>query len=156
MLDARSAPVLGCCHGIDLETAAWFAPAGVTKDEQSKMRVPHTAANCRFCLVQVASALCASYIGGSVNFAAVSQSLGLAPGPLLAASMAADNIAMAAYLTAIMIIPAKNMIDSAHRPPTVAAAAAGGVKSATEASSHQHHARDVVMGQSAQTATSMT
>ena len=30
--------------------------------------------------LQVASALCASYIGGSVNFAAVSQSLGLTPG----------------------------------------------------------------------------
>ena len=107
----------------------------------------------------MASALCASYIGGSVNFAAVSQSLGLAPGPLLAASMAADNIAMAAYLTAIMVIPAKNMIDSAHSPPTVAAAAAGGVKSAVEASSHQHHAQDapdVVMGQSAQPATKMT
>ncbi len=108
----------------------------------------------------MASALCASYIGGSVNFAAVSQSLGLAPGPLLAASMAADNIAMAAYLTAIMVIPAKNMIDSAHSPPTVVADAAGrGVKSAVEASSHQHHAQDapdVVMGQSAQPATKMT
>ena len=110
------------------------------------MRVPYTAANCCFCLIQVASALCARYIGGSVNFAAVSQSLGLAPGPLLAASMAADNIAMAAYLTAIMVIPAKNMIDSAHSPPTVAAdAAAGGVKSVVEAS-------DVVMGQSAHVA----
>jgi len=108
----------------------------------------------------VASALCASYIGGSVNFAAVSQSLGLAPGPLLAASMAADNIAMAVYLTAIMVIPAKNMIDSAHHPSTAAAAAAagGGVKSAVETSSHQHHAqaaRDVDMGQSAHLATNM-
>jgi len=104
--------------------------------------------------------LCASYIGGSVNFAAVSQSLGLAPGPLLAASMAADNIAMAVYLTAIMVIPAKNMIDSAHHPSTAAAAAAagGGVKSAVETSSHQHHAqaaRDVDMGQSAHLATNM-
>ena len=49
--------------------------------------------------MQVASALCASYVGGSVNFAATSQSLGLTPGPVLAASMAADNIAMAMYLT---------------------------------------------------------
>ena len=40
-----------------------------------------------------------SYVGGSVNFAATSQSLGLTPGPVLAASMAADNIAMAIYLT---------------------------------------------------------
>ena len=64
--------------------------------------------------MQVASALCASYIGGSVNFAAVSQSLGLTPGPLLAASMAADNIAMAAYLTAIMIIPATATVKTAE------------------------------------------
>lgn len=106
---------------------------------------------------KVASALCASYIGGSVNFAAVSQSLGLAPGPLLAASMAADNIAMAAYLTAIMVIPAKNMIDSAHSPPTVAAAAAGGVRSTVEASSHQHQAQaahDVLVGDTVNGATS--
>lgn len=59
--------------------------------------------------------MCASYIGGSVNFAAVSQSLGLTPGPLLAASMAADNIAMAVYLTAIMVIPAKNVAASQNR-----------------------------------------
>ena len=75
--------------------------------------------------------------------------------------MAADNIAMAAYLTAIMVIPAKNMIDSAHSLPTAAAAAATGegVKSAVEASSHQHHAQDahdVGMGQSAHPATKMT
>ena len=73
--------------------------------------------------------------------------------------MAADNIAMAAYLTAIMVIPAKNMTHSAHSPPAVAAAAAGGgVSSAAEASSHQHHAqdaRDVVMGQSAHPATTI-
>ena len=71
--------------------------------------------------MQVASALCASYIGGSVNFAAVSQTLGLTPGPLLAASMAADNIAMAAYLTAIMIIPATATIEkaSATEPASV-------------------------------------
>lgn len=56
---------------------------------------------------KVASALCASYVGGSVNFAATSQSLGLTPGPVLAASMAADNIAMAIYLTGIMLIPAE-------------------------------------------------
>ena len=71
--------------------------------------------------VQVASALCASYIGGSVNFAAVSQSLGLTPGPLLAASMAADNIAMAAYLTAIMIIPARNIGTISQRPDSAIA-----------------------------------
>lgn len=32
--------------------------------------------------------------------------------------MAADNIAMAAYLTAIMVIPAKNIMPSASSPST--------------------------------------
>ena len=41
--------------------------------------------------MQLASALAASYVGGSVNFAAVSQSLNLA-GPSMAAAMAADNV----------------------------------------------------------------
>ncbi len=47
---------------------------------------------------KMAAALCASYIGGSVNFAATAQTLGLQAGPLLAGAMAADNIAMAAYI----------------------------------------------------------
>ena len=38
--------------------------------------------------LQLAAALTASYIGGSINFAAVSASLA-APGPLIAAAMAA-------------------------------------------------------------------
>lgn len=44
---------------------------------------------------KVAAALCASYIGGAVNFAAVSQAVALAPGPLLAAAMTADNVVSA-------------------------------------------------------------
>ena len=43
---------------------------------------------------KVAAALCGSYVGGSVNFAAVSMALGLPPGPLLAAAMSADMVAM--------------------------------------------------------------
>jgi hypothetical protein len=68
---------------------------------------------------KVAAALCASYIGGSVNFAAVSRSLGLAPG-LLAGSMAADNCAMAVYILAIMSIPAEE-----RRPAATATVAPG-------------------------------
>lgn len=67
--------------------------------------------------VQVAAALCASYVGGSLNFAAVAASLDLAPGPLLAAAMAADNIMMAVYLAAVGVCPA-------DPPPARAAGAA--------------------------------
>ena len=52
-----------------------------------------------------------SYIGGSVNFAAVSGLLGLSSGATLAAAMTADNLAMAAYIAIIMSIPAS-------RPPS--------------------------------------
>ncbi len=50
------------------------------------------------CAAQVAAALCASYVGGSVNFAAVSVALGLPQGTTLAAAMAADVLVMAVRL----------------------------------------------------------
>ena len=53
---------------------------------------------------KIAAALAASYIGGSINFAATSAALGLAP-KLLAGAMAADNIAMALYLAVISAWP---------------------------------------------------
>lgn len=46
---------------------------------------------------KVAAALCGSYIGGSLNFAAVSQALSLSPA-VAAGAMAADNVAMAVYI----------------------------------------------------------
>ena len=55
---------------------------------------------------RVAACLCASYVGGSLNYAATAQALGLdaAPGgqAALAAGMAADNLAMAVFLSALM------------------------------------------------------
>lgn len=53
---------------------------------------------------KIAAALAASYIGGSLNFAATAAALGLAP-KLLAGAMAADNIAMALYLAVISAWP---------------------------------------------------
>jgi Protein of unknown function (DUF819) len=53
---------------------------------------------------KIAAALAASYIGGSINFAATAATLGLAP-KLLAGAMAADNIAMALYLAVITAWP---------------------------------------------------
>ena len=55
---------------------------------------------------RVAACLCASYVGGSLNYAATAQALGLdaAPGgqAALAAGMAADNLAMAVFLSVLM------------------------------------------------------
>lgn len=50
---------------------------------------------------KLAAALCASYIGGSVNMAAVAAALAVSSAEL-ASAMAADNVAMAAYLCIIM------------------------------------------------------
>ena len=54
---------------------------------------------------KVASALCASYIGGSINFATVSGLLGFTSGSSLTGAMAADNFAMAVYIAIITAIP---------------------------------------------------
>jgi uncharacterized membrane protein len=53
---------------------------------------------------KIASSLCASYVGGSVNYAATAQALGLNSPSMLAAGMAADNLAMAVYFGIIMSI----------------------------------------------------
>ena len=59
---------------------------------------------------KVAACLCASYVGGSLNYAATAQALGLDATPggqaALAAGMAADNLAMAAFLAALALVPA--------------------------------------------------
>ncbi|KAL2633570.1 hypothetical protein R1flu_005049 [Riccia fluitans] len=54
---------------------------------------------------KIASCLCSSYVGGSINYAATAQVLGLTSGSTLAAGMAADNLAMAAYFGIIMSLP---------------------------------------------------
>ncbi|GMH42307.1 hypothetical protein BSKO_10226 [Bryopsis sp. KO-2023] len=56
---------------------------------------------------KLASALCATYIGGSVNLAATAKMVGLANGSLMAATVAVDNVVMAIYLALISLIPAK-------------------------------------------------
>ena len=73
-------------------------------------------------ILQVAASLCGSYIGGSINFGAISVALGLAPGPLLAAAMAADMFAMAAYLLLISALPAPGAIQRAEQWPSATSA----------------------------------
>jgi uncharacterized membrane protein len=54
----------------------------------------------------ICAALCGSYIGGSVNFAAIIKGLGADSGAV-ASAMAADNIAMAIYIGIIMSLSAR-------------------------------------------------
>ena len=52
--------------------------------------------------MNVATALCASYIGGSVNFAAVIAALGTSLPSSVPAAMAADNLMMGGYIALLM------------------------------------------------------
>jgi uncharacterized membrane protein len=52
----------------------------------------------------MAGALCGTYIGGSINFAAISRALAL-DAALVPAAMAADNLVTALFLAAISLIP---------------------------------------------------
>lgn len=80
---------------------------------------------------QICAALCASYIGGSVNFAAVTAGLGISSRDIVAAAMTADNIAMACYISVLMALSCRNScrqfeststagsdVDSMHAPVT--------------------------------------
>lgn len=69
---------------------------------------------------KVAACLCASYVGGSLNYAGTAQALGLGVTPggqaALASGMAADNLAMAAFLAALALVKAEKPDTSAAQP----------------------------------------
>lgn len=54
---------------------------------------------------QLAAVFCATYIGGSMNYAAVSEIVGLRSGDLLSAGVAADNLVMAIYFLVLFALP---------------------------------------------------
>ena len=96
--------------------SAPVAGAALSGRARARAPPPRTAG------AQVAAALCASYVGGSVNFAAVAASLGLAPGPLLVAAMAADNICMAGFFALVGLCPAAPPAGPAPALPAPGAA----------------------------------
>lgn len=61
--------------------------------------------------LQVAAALCASYIGGSVNFAAVAQALSLAPGPLLAGEGPGDERSVGGVIRVLCAVTAHTQVS---------------------------------------------
>jgi len=54
---------------------------------------------------QLAAVFSATYIGGSMNYAAVSEIVGLRSGDLLSAGVAADNLVMAIYFLVLFTLP---------------------------------------------------
>ncbi|MGL5439709.1 MAG: DUF819 domain-containing protein [Filifactoraceae bacterium] len=69
-------------------------------------------------LAKAASMIGASYIGGSVNFAAMSESLS-APGELVSASIVADNLLMAFYFFILIALPSVNFFMSKFSHPYI-------------------------------------
>ena len=82
---------------------------------------------------KLAACLCASYIGGSINYAAVAQALAVQSGSLISAGMAADIVCMAIYLVFVMSWPAEDKSQSLAQGATSAGPklAGGGVTSLT-------------------------
>ena len=54
---------------------------------------------------QLAAVFSATYIGGSVNFAATAEAVGLRSGDLLSAGVAADNLVMTLYFLVLFALP---------------------------------------------------
>jgi uncharacterized membrane protein len=54
---------------------------------------------------KLAGIFCATYVGGSLNYMATAEALGLRSGDLLAAGVAADNLAMAMYFLVLFALP---------------------------------------------------
>ncbi|KAF8059368.1 hypothetical protein HT031_005173 [Scenedesmus sp. PABB004] len=98
--------LLGAACMVAGALAAWAALGGALG--------PHGAA--------LASCLLASYIGGSVNFAAVAAATGL-PAGLVPAAIAADNLAMLGLLAGMMAVPVRAL--AALRPPALSGWAGG-------------------------------
>ncbi len=54
---------------------------------------------------KVAGIFCATYVGGSMNYVAVAEALGLRSADLVAAGMAADNLVMTLYFLLLFALP---------------------------------------------------
>jgi uncharacterized membrane protein len=70
---------------------------------------------------KLAGIFCATYVGGSLNYMAASEALGLRSGDLLAAGIAADNLVMTLYFLVLFALPSVGWLRKryANRVETV-------------------------------------
>ncbi|MCP4676995.1 MAG: DUF819 family protein [Deltaproteobacteria bacterium] len=59
---------------------------------------------------KLAGIFCATYVGGSINYAAVAEALDLRSGDLLSAGVAADNLVMALYFLVLFALPSASFL----------------------------------------------
>jgi len=69
---------------------------------------------------KLAGIFCATYVGGSLNYVAAAEALGLRSGDLLAAGVAADNLVMTLYFLLLFALPSIGWLRRryAHRVVT--------------------------------------
>ena len=60
---------------------------------------------------KLAAIFCATYIGGSMNYMAAAQAVGLQSGDVLTAGAAADNVMMTIYFLVLFLIPSIGLIS---------------------------------------------
>ena len=73
---------------------------------------------------QLASIFSATYIGGSMNYAAAAEAVGLHSGDLLSAGVAADNLVMALYFLLLFALPGIGWLSRLYRQRTPVASPA--------------------------------
>jgi len=71
---------------------------------------------------KLAAIFSATYIGGSMNYAAAAEAVGLRSGDLLSAGVAADNLVMALYFLVLFALPSIDRLRSRYRVRHVATA----------------------------------
>ncbi len=64
---------------------------------------------------KLASIFSATYIGGSMNYAAAAEAVGLHSGDLLSAGVAADNLVMALYFLVLFALPGITLLRRRYR-----------------------------------------
>ena len=64
---------------------------------------------------KLAGIFCATYVGGSMNYAAVAKALDLRSGDLLAAGVAADNLVMTLYFLVLFALPSIGWLRNLFR-----------------------------------------
>jgi uncharacterized membrane protein len=64
---------------------------------------------------KLAGIFCATYVGGSLNYVAAAEALGLRSGDLLAAGVAADNLVMTLYFLLLFALPSMGWLRRRYR-----------------------------------------
>ena len=64
---------------------------------------------------KMAGIFCATYVGGSINYVATSEALGLRSPDLLTAGFAADNLVMTLYFLVLFALPSSRRLASHYR-----------------------------------------